>query len=38
MRERIVKIRDLGVQYDSVTALEHVDLDILVGPLQTHHL
>ena len=39
MRERIVKIRDLGVQYDSVTALEHVDLDIyaddflgIIGP------
>lgn len=39
MSERIVKIRDLGVCYDKVTALEHVDLDIyaddflgIIGP------
>ena len=39
MSDQIVKIRDLGVRYDGVVALEHVDLDIypddfigIIGP------
>lgn len=39
MRESIITIRDLGVSYDRVQALEHVDLDIytddfigIIGP------
>lgn len=39
MKQPIITIRDLGVVYDSVNALEHVDLDIyaddflgIIGP------
>lgn len=38
-RESIIRIRDLGVRYEGITALEHVDLDIyaddfvgIIGP------